>query len=114
MLGTGQVIQALDQLAGLRLPRQLLAQRVEGLLLGFDRDLQLAPLHPPHLHAGVRLAGAQFAHGLPVRQHSGQCHADGQQANGDSGKAHRADAAQAFLHDQAAQRVRDAHGRSPR
>ncbi|MNN57982.1 hypothetical protein D3C81_1730000 [compost metagenome] len=114
VLGTGQVIQALDQFAGLRLTGQLLTQGVEGLLLGFDGDFQLAALHPPYLHTGVRLAGAQFAHGMPVRQHTGQCHTDGQQTNGDGSQAHRAYAAQVLLNDQAAERIRGAHGRSPR
>ncbi|MNV93343.1 hypothetical protein D3C71_1880240 [compost metagenome] len=114
MLGTGQVVQALDQFAGLGLPRQLLAQAVEGLLLGFDGDLQFATPDPLDLHAGVRFSGAQFAQVLPLRQHPGAQHAHGQQAHCNCSQADRADATQAFLEDQAVQRFTGAHDRSPR
>ncbi|MNP65865.1 hypothetical protein D3C76_1614960 [compost metagenome] len=114
MLGTGQVVQALDQLAGLGLPWQLLAQAIERLLLGFDGDLQLATPDPLDLHASVRFGGAQLAQVLPLRQHPGAQHAYGQQAHRNRRQADRADATQALLEDQAVQRFTGAHGRSPR
>ena len=107
------MVKALDQFAGLGLARQLLAQAVERLLLGFDGDFQLATLDPLHLYAGIRLGGTQLAHVLPLRQHSGAHHAHGQQAYRHRRQADRANAAQALLEYQAVQ-LKGAHGRSPR
>ncbi|MNP11659.1 hypothetical protein D3C76_1038560 [compost metagenome] len=114
VLGAGKMVQALDQLAGLGLPRQLLAKGVQRLLLGLDGDLHLATPDSLDLYAGVRFSGAQLTYALPLRQHPGAHHAHRQQTHGGGGQANRADAAQAFLEDQAVQRFKGAHGRSPR
>ncbi|MNV76727.1 hypothetical protein D3C71_1700990 [compost metagenome] len=92
----------------------MLAQAVEGLLLGLDRNLQLTPLDTPYLFAGLRFGGTQLAYALPLRQHAGTPHANGEQAYGYGSQAYRADNAQALLEDQAAERFKGAHGRSPR